>query len=798
MMNERPNPGRFKGRLAILSVLSLSLLPLTAHANEIRVGINATAASASGFTSSSGSDSSASMEAKPVKAEAKITKDEAVAIVKNLFPKLKLKDAQAVRVELGDNHSYPPQYQNVWTISWQVTSGNSSHGFDSKVDSMTGDLLQTHLYFPMDESNEAYYPPKVSKEEALELAKAFIQKASPTLSLNSLKPMDQSRYSNQALFGPVQYDFSFTALVHGIASPGGHISVSINGNGEITGYNRNVVTADYPSPDPAIASDEAAKKFEPVRDLSLQYVPVYQPFSRDKSWFLGWVQPFHADLSIDAQTDEFLNYTGAVVQPEHFQYKDVQKTNKSFTVTTGNGDNQLLTEEQAIELVERMVSIPDNRTRSMHSLDTYWGDQNKKVWNISWREDAPTGPYGGHTNAVVDARTGQILEFREDRMVPPWMNPKPDIAKTPNAAITQKEAEEKALALINELYPNASEELKWFSSDPYAPPGGDEQTFGFRFQRFFKGIPVGGDTVSMVLNSQGQLSGYHSVRSDRIEEAAGSLKANTTKAQAAAVFLEGTSQELQYKSFGGYYTESQYVEPRIKLVYQQTYKDSTKNGYVIDAANGQWRATFLDHTSPGEGPGEMPVDITGHWAQKDLETMLRYSILAADSNGQLHPDKAITLGDWLLMLSQAVNPHYTNSYSYNNRDSKPEFEDVSEQSPYYAAAQFFIQSKWLDPKKTPQLRPDEALTKEKLAVLLTQMIKYNKLAAQLQQNPQLNFEDSERITEKGAVWLITRLGLLDGSVPEFNPRGEVTKAQAATVLMRLVHLQGKLDQRIAM
>lgn len=798
-MNERPNLGRFKGKLVILSALSLSLLPMTAHASEIREGIIGTAAvSASEYTSSSGSASSASVEAKPVKAEAKITKDEAVAIVKSLFPKLK--DAQAVRVELGDNNSYPPQYQNVWTISWQVTSGNSSHGFDSKVDSMTGELLQTHLYFPMDESNEAYYPPKVSSEEALELAKAFIQKASPTLSLDSLKPMDPSRYSNQALFGPVQYEFSFTTLVHGIASPGGRISVSINGNGEITGYNRNVVTADYPSPAPAIASDEATKKFDFIRDLSLQYVPVYQPYSRDKSWFLGWVQPFHADLSIDAQTGEFLNYMGAVVQPEHFQYKDVQKTGKPFTVTTGNGDNQLLTEEQAAELVERVVSIPDNRTRSTHSMDTYWGDKNKRVWNMSWREDASAGPYGGHANAVVDARTGQILEFREGRMAPPWMSPMPDTAKTPNAGITETEAEEKALALINELYPNASEELKWLSSDPYAEPAGDEQTFGFRFQRFFKDIPVGGDTVNMVLDSQGRLTSYHSVRSEQIEKVVSSLKANTTKAQAAAVFLEGTSQELQYKTFGGYYVDSQYVEPGIKLVYQRTYKDSAKTGYVIDAANGQWRATFPDQTRPSEEPGEMPVDITGHWAQKDLETMLRHSILAADSNGQLHPDQAITLGDWLLMVSQAVNPHYMNSYSYYGGDSWPEFKDVDDQSPYYAAAQFFIQSKWLDPKITPQLRPDEALTREKLAVLLTQMIKYNKLAEQLQkkENPHLNFEDSELITEKGAIWLITRLGLLDGSVQEFNPGGEVTKAQAATVLMRLVHLQGKLDQRIAM
>ncbi|GCL73046.1 hypothetical protein PN4B1_29820 [Paenibacillus naphthalenovorans] len=795
-MNRRPHRGRFKGKLVMLSALSLSLLPLTAHANEISTGTSsAAAASVSGFNASSGTAPSAAKEAKQVKAEAKITKDEAVAIVRKLFPKLQ--DAQPVRVELGDSHSYPPQYQNVWTIGWQITFGNSSYGFDSKVDSITGDLLQTHLHFPTDEGNEAYYPPKVSKEEALGLAKAFIQKASPTLSLDSLKPVDQSPYTNQALFGPVQYEFSFTTLVHGLAHPGGHISVTINGNGEVTGYYRNVVTADYPSPEPAITPEEAAKKFVPLRDLTLQYVPVNQPNFKGKSWFLGWVQPFYADLSIDAQTGEYINFTGAVVQPEKVQYKDIQKTDKLFTVTTGKGENQLLTGEQAAELVERVASIPGNRTRSTQSLNTYWSDVNKKVWNITWMEAAPAGPYpySGQTNAVVDARTGQILEFRVDRMAPPWTNPKPDTEKT-TAAISQAEAEKKALALINELYPNASEELKWLSPDPYAAPAGDEQTFGFRFQRFYKGIPVGGDSVSIILDAQGQLKSYQSTRSDQLEAGTASLAANITKAQAEAIFLEGISQELQYKNFGGFYTESQYVEPDIKLVYQQTYKDSAKNGYVIDAANGRWRATFVNPVSTVERSVEMPVDIAGHWAQKDLETMIRHNILSADSSGQLHPDKTITLGDWLLMASQAVHPHYANSYY--DRNAKPAFEDIDEQSPYYAAAQLFVQLKWLDPKKTPQLRPEETLTKEKLAVLLTQMIKYNKLAEQLQQNPQLNFEDSELIAEKGAVWLITQLGVLDGSVRKFNPQGEVTKAQAATALMRLVHLQGKLDQKIAM
>lgn len=41
-----------------------------------------------------------------------------------------------------------------------------------------------------------------------------------------------------------------------------------------------------------------------------------------------------------------------------------------------------------------------------------------------------------------------------------------------------------------------------------------------------------------------------------------------------------------------------------------------------------------------------------------------------------------------------------------------------------------------------------------------------------------------------------KLGLLEGENGKFNPQQIVTKAQAAIVIMKMVELQGKLDQPI--
>jgi hypothetical protein len=55
----------------------------------------------------------------------------------------------------------------------------------------------------------------------------------------------------------------------------------------------------------------------------------------------------------------------------------------------------------------------------------------------------------------------------------------------------------------------------------------------------------------------------------------------------------------------------------------------------------------------------------------------------------------------------------------------------------------------------------------------------------------------DQISYKNAVLLAVQLGLMTAADGSFMPKAEMTKAQAATVMMRLVYLQGKLDQSIA-
>ena len=114
----------FKGRYAVIPMISLAMLSSTALAGAQSTEIVTISANA-----------------KPIQAEeatpsilenAKFSKEQAIEKVRSLFPMLK--DAQVQHVELGDSHMYPPPAnQMVWNIQWNYQKGNSGYGFSSMV-----------------------------------------------------------------------------------------------------------------------------------------------------------------------------------------------------------------------------------------------------------------------------------------------------------------------------------------------------------------------------------------------------------------------------------------------------------------------------------------------------------------------------------------------------------------------------------------------------------------------------------------------------------------------------------------
>lgn len=744
-------------------------------------------------TGSPSASSTAKIAADPAKA--KISKEQAVAKVKELFPALK--DAVVRSVKLGVDHMYPePANQMVWNIEWEYQSGNTTYGFSSLVDAINGDLINTYLHMSNDK-NASYYPPKLTKEQALEAAKAFIAKAAPSVKLAELEAHEASLWdTGAALFGPVQYSFYFQMLHNGIPSPE-HVSVTMDGNGNAVSFSKSYDPVNYPDGKAAITQEAAEQAFKKDLEVELRYIPVNSS-DQTKEWLLVWQPEDHTVSPIDAMSGKRLNYEGGDAEDGKVTYTEVLPSKNVFQARTSGKE---LTADEAVEIVKKLVSIPDGRTLSHSSLNKDYADPDRKTWQLTWEEDAQitrtaTGefPFPSRTSATIDALSGQLLEYRLEDFNP---DGKQGEVADPKGAVklTSAAAKQRAFDIVNLLVPDAAQDYRLDERNGDTHRNADDSGYGYQFTRMLNGVPVNNLGVSLGIDAYGNLQYFSIGRTGGLEELKLSPSAVTiTKEEALKAYREFYEMKLQYSTYGGHYNmNNSFVEPVVKLVYSPESKDPKASGRMLDAVTGEWKNMYLF-----EGYGSasaVPADIKGHAAEKELTTLLQYGVITPDEQGNVKPDAGITLGDWLDMIAGAVTPHYGGYSSYYGMTEPKAIAGVGPESPYYNAVNYAAGQQWID--RAAAIEIDAQLTREQFAVSLASILKYNKLAQFLTNDEGLNqFGDKDSITRKGEVALAVKLGLLQAQNGRFNPQGAVTKADAAIVLMQLVKLQGKTDQAI--
>ncbi|XEC95546.1 YcdB/YcdC domain-containing protein [Paenibacillus tarimensis] len=778
-------------KMAVAGTLTLSLLcaPLASAAAAEATGMSEVSESV-GTGSSGGTAAPETSVAKLDSSEAKVTKEEAEAKLRALFPVLE--QARLERVEFGNPNVYPPRDEAVWNFQWLIDEGNSSYGFSTTVDALNGDVLNYHRPYGISaDENQAYYPPKVSEDEAEEIAEAFIGKASPSVNLSDVKPGDRGGMPKQ-LFGPVQYHFYYQVTKNGIPSNSETVSITVNGNGEIIDFNRHRYEGEYPSAVPALTKKQAEERIKNNVSLTLSYISD-NPYGYNRSgsvkWKLAYVPVANGSM-LDATTGELIGWDGKPAETSA-NYLPLPAEGPVFQKNEGT----TLTSEQAAAIVTEHAAIPEDYRMNAH-LDRYWMEPGVQVWNISWRNQN-ISPFGfpDQITAYVDAATGRLLSLNRHNYYPsPYGGEEPK--KVPAPSITEQEADTKAMELIRLLYPNAAEELKRADTPALIESETSETKFRYQFQRFYGDYPIHGDTVHLTLDGNGKLYSYQTPGTslDTLTQQLEGLTAQISAEEALRTYADALSAELQYVRFGGYYNETMNQVPEeMKLVYTPVL-DNKKGYAIVDASTGKLESYYSSNL-PEEETAMIPQDVEDHWASSALTAMIEHGVMKAGEDGLLHPNDELSLGDWILLMSRAL---YGDSMNYyGGREQEPPFADVTAESEYYFAVQRFIDRRWLDKAPEMKLEPGQTLTRDRLAVTLTRMLNYNKLAEFMNDDLEVAaLKDADRIRNKGAAAVVFKLGLLKPSNGKFNPDAPVTKAQAATIIMRLVTLQGKTDSAI--
>ncbi|TLS52540.1 hypothetical protein FE782_07830 [Paenibacillus antri] len=798
MGNQRKKMKRF--RAAVVSTMTLSMvmgaaMPAWAARTSADASVGTvadTAVETSDETVHNGSSALSITEE-----TANISSEEAEARMKKLFPLLR--EAKLDQIRFGSDR-FPPAREAVWNLNWSVSSedGRSTHGFSTEMDAMTGDILS--MFVPETVLGEpSYYPPKVSREEARKTAEALVKRAVPSLNGVALSVRDADSLDG-ALFGPFRYSFLFETEHRGIPVTFRSVHVGIDGNGNATQLSYQPLPDNMPPAANPIAKEKAMAAYKEHLELQLAYVNL-NPYREEPKWALAWVPtPSHSGV-MDAITGDWIGFDGMEIPKG-----DAAVRYESIAPSAGDAyqptrpEGKTISRAQAERIVASVYRMPDGYELEQHSLQEDFNVK-RSVWRLTWRQEGPSPMgFGPGITATVDAENGQVYEIRKDLFPPYAALPEPE--QKGGEAISAAEAKRKADELVAKLFPDAEGSLKRIEgSVPGMPANPSQDAYSFAYQPFRNGYPLQDASVRLQLSKDGQLVSYAAWSSGPMPEASDLPKdAAISQAEAERLWLERSDLALRYDRFGGYYVDNgERVEEKIRLTYRHEWK-SGDEASVLDAATGKWVARGFGNPLPTGEPVD-PIDIEGHAAESDLRTLAQFRVLDTDEDARANPGAAITRAQWARWLAAAVNPHYANEgyYGPNGMEEKPYYADVSVDDELHKAFRVLAMMSWIDPKHEAgsSFGPGEALTREELAVWAAHVLRYDRLAELLREDPVIgDAADVESIEHPGAAALSVKLQLLSVEDGRWNPDKETTRAEAASFLMKLVRLQASVDQPV--
>ncbi|BFH62354.1 YcdB/YcdC domain-containing protein [Paenibacillus azoreducens] len=788
-------PAKKVARTVLAGTIGLSMLQAPIWAESFtQSGSSYGSTTGASKTQSAGDKAAADHAAED---KAKISKEEAAKKMIALFPILE--QAKLAGSSYNENDDSMGN-ESVWTLNWSITKGNSTFGFDTSVDAITGDVLNFYQPYNLSYEDKAYYPPEITREQAEKAAKDFIAKAASSTKAGDLVSQDVLYRSQNSLFGPVMYNFSYNLKVNGIPSDGETINVTVDGKGRIFSYSRTTSAKKYPSAKPAISFPDAVASFKKDLSLTLAYVPfneMYNPSNAKKDWRLEYI-PTPYLTTMDANTGKRVSplQTPETKVPKTLEYTALPSSAAVFTARQG----KTLTSKEVVQLFSDLVPVGKDYALNS-SLSKYWMNTGKQVWNLYWNSRNLSGVPGDSVSMMVDADNGQLInyditQFSEFAKHGGSEQVKADSnAKKEEPAISEAKAKEKAIEFVLRHYPDASKVLK-LSNESRVDVSEGKTRYIFVFQQFYKDLPIYNHQVNVVLDGSGKLLSYNTnpSLSAGYEKELDALSAQIKPEDALRTYQEALGAELRYSSSGGFYTSSRYMEPTITLSYVPTFKGSTSLQF-LNAVTGKSEIYGFPYASELGAAANLPADASAHAASKELAVLLEYNVIAPDNAGLLHPDAELTYGDLLIMISKAVSPDQ--SYSDTDRIGK-QFKDVSAESPYAQAALFFADRGWFSNAKSDELRPEQKLTREKLAETIVDILHYDRIAKLSEADPKvMSLSDAAAIQNKGAVELVMKLGLMTAKDGKFEPAKTVTKAEAAQVLVLLAQSQGKVDTPIS-
>lgn len=665
-----------------------------------------------------------------------------------------------------------------WMLRWYSSSPPESN-MHVTINAVTGEVENLSFYKGIQPGVRYQGLPEYSREQCLEIARREAARLTPDkYAATVFDPGPGEQWTELSGLRdrdyPVIYDFRFKRTVNGIPVADQGINVGINADtGQLSRFDCNWDTdIKLPSPGGKVSPEEARRIFEEKGGFELTYfMAVKEDPDAAGDIKLIYRQKPPGRFVLNAITGEIMDTDKVYIQLDELggaggsdlMYSKQIKAPVELTPAETRAveeNREFISADRAQEIASRLVDIPDDYTVAGRSLERFYGIPGGRLWNVQFADEDKDK----WVRVSIDARTGELISFsREDRMDPR------DYYTEPQVKFSLEEARKTAEQLIGKMQPERFGQVVFRQSEeemgPWVKMGHNVPgAYYFTYARLINGIvyPENGFNVR-VSSTTGEVTLYQMTWLDfafpKAEGVIGEASANDR-------FLSAHPLTLGYGRGYQKWTTGEET-PQYYLVYTP----AGGSGVMLDALSGQ----EVDYRGkPVVKKEKNPfTDIAGHPAEQDILLLAREGIITGEG-GKFRPDDQITAAECLAMLVKA----------YSQRG--PYYPMEKKDAPWYQGVIDNARAmEILDEEFT--VNPNDGLNRLQLARLGINAAGWGKLAGH-GEIFKLEVADARSVPVeyRGYVASALAVGLIEPVNGQFSPARGVTRAEAATFLVKLL------------
>jgi len=695
-----------------------------------------------------------------------ITKEEAVNTVRQ-----QLDVSDDYKLENVSFEERQEMEEQVWYLYFRKDDAENFGSVSVRIDAVSEEILSFDRY----ERQEGEGPAIITRDEAQQLAETVIKNYQPD-KFKSLKLMENERDNSNT--GSTRISFQFNRMIDGYLFPANGFSVTVDtSQKEVTAYryqwSKDLVYADESS---IITKEEAVNKFKDVDKTRLIYIMTRDKDNKEQGLKLVYTSELPNSGLIDAITGELVPRE-KIYQPYIYQQKvdgagmkELANDESGRAAPQTIPDEGVISKEKAAAIAAKTLApIADFKEMELSSASYYqYTNTDKKEWQLNWRTPFVEEEKPGRTQnvrAVLNAEDGSITRISYYKS--PALQSSDEKAK----GFSFKELKGLAGAVVNKVFPEKITQIQFVEQeDGYGLPRpvlqAEKLTTAINAERLINDIPFPENNISFRFDPETSELLSFNYQWQGIEVPAG----------AETISLEG-AEDIYYQQAG---LKIQYVRLQedakpLKDVLL-TYGVKQHDFSYLDAVSGE----LLDYRGskmPEEKNAAPLTDISGHWAERELNIMFDQGIIES-SDGHFYPERQIKRQEAVKMLVLARGR--TGEYDTVT------FKDVPKDHPYHKYVEAAVRMGIIE-KGDGYFHPENNISRQDFAVALVRFAGFDKVA-ELEGIFKVPFKDAGQIAPEkvGYVALTNGFKIMNGAGGYFRPQKLITRAETAISLYRAI------------